>query len=95
MQIEFNGDWKILLIVGGLGLAVFLVIGTMFGLLAGLLLAILRGLWLFLKFAFSSITGFAGLVVLAYFGYRGYEKLKGSVGDEADTIEYSDEDFER
>ncbi|MBS3788065.1 hypothetical protein KGY79_07725 [Candidatus Bipolaricaulota bacterium] len=95
MQIKFNGNWKMLLIVGGLILAVFLVISAIFGLLAGLLFAILKGLWLLLKFAFSSFAGFAVLVLAAYFGYRGYEKLKWGIEDRAETIEYSDEDFER
>lgn len=95
MQIEFNGDWKILLIAGGLLLAVLLVISTIFGLLAGLLLTILKGLWVLLKFTFSSIAGFAALVLIAYFGYRGYEKFKREIEDRAETIEYTDEDFER
>ncbi|MCF7890646.1 phage holin family protein [Candidatus Bipolaricaulota bacterium] len=95
MQIEFDGDWKVLLVIGGLGLIVFFVISTIFGLVAGLLVAILKGIWLLLKFLFSSIAGFAVLVAGAYFGYRGYKKIKEGTREEAETIEYTDEDFER
>lgn len=95
MQVEFDANWKILLTVGVLGLAIFLFLGTIFGLLAGLLVGILKGLWLLLRFAFSSIAGFALIVVVAYLGYRGYEKIKGGAREKAETIEYTDEDFER
>ncbi|MEF8836568.1 MAG: hypothetical protein V5A87_01765 [Candidatus Bipolaricaulota bacterium] len=95
MRVEFDGNWKILLIIGALGLAVFLFVGTIFGLLAGLLLGIFKGLWLLLRFAFSSIWGFALLLVLAYLGYRGYERIKGVPREKVETVEYTDEDFER
>lgn len=95
MQVEFDGNWKILLIIGTLGLAVFLFVGTIFGLLAGLLVGILKGLWLLLRFAFSSIGGFVLLVILTYLGYRGYERITGGSREKVETVEYTDEDFER
>ncbi len=95
MKIEFDGNWKVLAIVVGFIVLVFLAISTVFGLLAELLVFILKGLWAFIKFGFSSIAGFAVLVVAAYLIYQGYEKLKGEGGKKEETIEYTNEDFER
>ena len=95
MQVEFDGNWKILLIAGALLLAVLMVTSMAFGILAGLILFIFRSLWLVLKFAFSSIAGFAVFVIAVYLVYRGYEKLKGGKHEKEKTMEYTNEDFER
>ena len=95
MQVEFNGDWKMLLVAGAILLAVLMVMSMSFGILAGLILFILRSVWLVLKFAFSSIVGFAVFVAASYLIYRGYEKLKSGKQEKEKTMEYTSEDFER
>ena len=95
MQIEFDGDWRFILVLAGLGLAVFLILGAVFGLAAGLLVFIFRSLWLFLKFSFSSIFGIVLLGFLAYIGYRAYHRLAKGDRDSDKTIEYTNDDFER
>ncbi len=95
MKIEFDNNRNFFLVIGCLGLLVLLVIGSVLGLLTGLLAAIFRGLLALLRFGFSSIAGFAVLVVVAFFAYRGYKKLTGSKEEEPETVDYSDEDFER
>lgn len=99
MKFHFKGDWKYLLILAGLVLGVLLIVGSIFSFAVGFLVFILKGLGYLvstiLRFAFSSITGLVVLVAVAYLGYLGYDKLKKSPKYEKETIEYTNEDFER
>ena len=99
MRTDFNGDWKFMLLIGGILLAIFLVIGSLFSLVTGFLIFVFKGLGFVLgtifRFAFSSIAGFLVLVAAAYLGYRGYRKLRQGQEKESNTVEYSNEDFER
>lgn len=99
MRINFNGDWKFLLIVGGIVLVFLLALGALFSLVTGFLIFILKGLGFILgtvfRLAFSSIGGFFALAALGYLGYLGYKKLKARRETEVEAIDYTNEDFER
>ena len=95
MRFDLDEGWKVWLLIGTVGFIVLLVMGTIFGAIVSLFAFTLKGLWLLVRFAFSSIAGFAVLVVAAYLIYRGYERLTEGDAREEKTAKYTDKDFER
>ncbi len=101
MRFNFKGDWKFLLIVGGVLLVIFLLAGALLSSIFSLFVWLLRGIGALLGslvgFAFSSVFNLLIAGGLAYLLYRGYIYFKEKKVDtgSADRIDYSDEDFER
>ena len=99
MKVNYNGDWKSLLFIGGILLAIFLVLGLFVSAIFGLFVWVVRGLGFLIgtlvKFTFQSIFSFAAVAILAYLGYRYYVYLKEPDKESDPPIDYSDDDFER
>lgn len=101
MKFNFNGDWKFLLIAGGVLLTIFLLAGAILSSVFSLFVWILRGIGVLLGslvgFAFHSIFNLLIVGGIAYLLYRGYFYLKGRESDTGNPngVDYSDEDFER
>jgi len=101
MRFNFDGDWKFLLIAGGVLLTVFLLAGALLSSVLSLFVWIFRGIGVFLGslvgFAFSSLFNLFIAGGIIYLLYRGYVYLKERKLDtsNSDRVNYSDEDFER
>ncbi len=100
MKIRFTGDWKSWLILGGIFFLLLFFLGAVVTSIFGLFVWLLKGFGTIVgavvKFAFSSVFSFAAVVALAYLVYRFYLYLNdSSTNDTPETVEYSDEDFER
>ncbi len=100
MRIKFDGGWKMWLILGGISLLFLFLIGTVVSSIFGLFIWILKGLasivTALLRFSFQSVFSFVGVGLLAYLGYRLYRHLEGpDERRDTETIDYTEEDFER
>ncbi len=101
MGFNYKGDWKFLLIVGGVLLTILLLVGAILSSVLSLFVWIFRGIGILLGtlvgFAFHSIFNLLIVVGIAYLLYRGYVYLKseGSDTSNSNRIDYSDEDFDR
>lgn len=101
MRFNFDGDWKFLLIAGGVLIAVFLLAGALLSSVFSLFVWLLRGIGVLLGslvgFAFRSVFNLIIAGGVIYLLYRGYVYLKNRKPDNAnpDGVNYSDEDFEQ
>lgn len=101
MSFNYKGDWKFLLIVGGVLLTIFLLAGAILSSVLSLFVWIFRGIGVLLGtlvgFAFHSIFNLLIVGGIAYLLYRGYVYLKRRESDRSNSnrIDYSDEDFEQ
>lgn len=101
MRFNFKGDWKFLLIAGGLLLLIFLVAGALISSLLSLLVWFFKGIGVLLGslvgFAFRSVFNFVTVAGLIYLLDRGYVYLKDKKTDKESPgrLGYSDGDFER
>ena len=101
MKFNFSGDWKFLLIAGGVLLTLFLLAGALLSSIFSLLVWLFKGIGVLLgsvvRFAFSSIFNLiiaGGIIYLLYRGYVYLKERKLDTGN-ANGVDYSDEDFER
>lgn len=99
MHFDVKGDWKLLLLVGGFLLLVFILVGVFLSTIFSLFVWILRGVGTLLGtlvgFAFQSAFNFFIVAGAIYLAYRGYNYLNREKEVEHETVEYTDDDFER
>jgi len=100
MRLKLEGDWKTWVFLGLILLVALLLLGTVISATFGIFIWVLKGLGAvligFLKFVFASAYRFVGVVLLAYIAYRSYIYFQSSEEKiDSNSINYSDEDFER
>ncbi len=101
MRFNVKGDWKFLLLLGGIVLLVFILAGALLSSIFSLFVWVLQGIGTFLGslvgFAFQSIYNLLIVALIIFLAYRGYLYLTDKEEEEVnpDSLEYSEEDFER